>query len=87
MNKSGAPRALLPALLHARDSGVWIASRGRKVNFDEAARFQGILAPHWNWSTPADGFRLLGNTMSLNVLQRLFVRLLPFITEHRLPDP
>ena len=87
VNKSGAPRALLPALLHARDAGVWIAPRGRKVRFEEAARFQGILAPLWDWTTPEDGFRLLGNTMSLNVLQRLLVRLLPFITEHRLPDP
>ena len=87
VDRVGAPRALLPALLHPRTEGVWIGSRGRPITFEEAARFQGILAHKWQWIGPAQGFQLIGNTMSLNILQRLLVRLIPFIGFQPAHDP
>lgn len=60
--------------------GHWILNRGRRTTIVESMRLQGM-------HTPADGFKIVvstteiarqvGNAMSVNVLERLLVRILP----------
>merc|ERR1712129_690817 len=63
-----------------RYDGHWITNRGRRMTKPEMLRLQGMI-------TPSEGFKVvvseaqlgrqIGNAMSCNVLERLFVRLLP----------
>ena len=46
------------------------------MNLSEAARFQGFDPRTIRWPSEADGFRLLGNTMSVCVAQRVVQRML-----------
>merc|ERR1740121_2080166 len=69
-----------PCLTCNRAGGHWITNRGRRLTKAEMMRLQGI-------ATPAEGFvqrvsdpqlgKQIGNAMSVNVLERIFVRLLP----------
>jgi len=81
-----------PCFTCRRAKGHWITSRGRRMNTTEMLRLHGM-------NTTAEGFVQavsdvhlgiqLGNAMSCNVLERLFVRLLPaagLAPAHRLHD-
>merc|ERR1719468_941385 len=69
-----------PCMTCSRAAGHWVTSRGRRMNTNEMLRLQGML-------TPSEGFvmavserqlgKQVGNAMSCNILERLFVRLLP----------
>jgi len=69
-----------PCLTCSRGAGHWITNRGRRMNKTEMMRLQAMM-------TPAQGFKVavsehqlgrqIGNAMSVNVLERLFARLLP----------
>lgn len=71
-----------PCLTCSRAGGHWITSRGRRMNKTEMMRLQAM-------TTPAEGFKVvvsepqlgrqIGNAMSVNVLERLFARLLPAV--------
>ena len=76
------PSVALPSLTFAlrRAPKPWIVSRGRHVSMLEAARFQGVDPAGFDWPPDAgDGFGLLGNTMSANVVCRVVCRLLPCV--------
>merc|ERR1719336_3661680 len=63
-----------------RNAGHWVTNRGRRMTKSEMMRLQGM-------PTPAEGFvvnvseaqlgKQIGNAMSVNVLERIFCRLLP----------
>jgi len=67
-----------PCMTCGRRSGHWISNRGRRMTTGEMMRLQGMNP---------DGFvqkvsdqqlgKQIGNAMSVNVLERIFVRLLP----------
>jgi len=73
-------KGVTPCMTCSRGGGHWVTSRGRRMNKTEMLRLQGMI-------TPSEGFRIavseaqlgkqIGNAMSCNVLERLFVRLLP----------
>lgn len=72
-------KEITPCLTCSRAGGHWITNRGRRMTKTEMMRLQGM-------TTPEQGFRVvvtepqlgkqIGNAMSVNVLERLFVRLL-----------
>ena len=70
----------LPCLTASRGStgGFWLAARRRKTSLSEMFRAQGIRQDGVKQciSDTAMG-KAIGNGMSQNVLERLFVRLLP----------
>lgn len=73
-------RDVCPCLLFSQSGGRFVGSRGRRMSFEEAARVQGIVATTWLWPPKfRDCFRLIGNTMSICILDRIFVRLLPIL--------
>jgi len=94
---SSAPRMkytldVSPCLTCSRGGGHWITNRGRRMTKTEMMRLQAMI-------TPAEGFKVavsepqlgkqIGNAMSVNVLERLFVRLLPaagLVPQGRLHD-
>jgi len=69
-----------PCLTCSRGGGHWVTNRGRRMNKTEMMRLQAM-------TTPAEGFKVavseyqlgrqVGNAMSVNILERLFARLLP----------
>eukprot|EP00443_Scrippsiella_acuminata_P016363 CAMPEP_0115206868 /NCGR_PEP_ID=MMETSP0270-20121206/20425_1 /TAXON_ID=71861 /ORGANISM="Scrippsiella trochoidea, Strain CCMP3099" /LENGTH=440 /DNA_ID=CAMNT_0002620449 /DNA_START=67 /DNA_END=1387 /DNA_ORIENTATION=+ len=69
-----------PCLTCSRGGGHWVTNRGRRMNKTEMMRLQAM-------TTPAEGFQVavsdpqlgkqIGNAMSVNILERLFARLLP----------
>ena len=67
-----APRTNVPCFLHSRKHGMWIVTRGRRLNIQESLRLQGFHPNHITLSShPHDIMPLLGNTMSHNVIQRI----------------
>lgn len=61
-----------------RPRGHWISNRGRYTNCNEMMRLQGMRPD--NFVQAVSPYQLgcqIGNAMSVNVLERLFVRLLP----------
>jgi len=63
-----------------RPEGHWITNRGRRMTTLEMLRLQGIQTPEEGFKivvSPLQLGRQVGNAMSVNVLERLFVRLLP----------
>ena len=72
--------ALFLCIHHGRYLGHWITSRGRRMSSDEMLRLQG-MNPHKLTFPPdfteSDIGKLVGNSMSVNVLVRLFARILP----------
>mmetsp|Transcript_79051 Transcript_79051/g.256372 ORF Transcript_79051/g.256372 Transcript_79051/m.256372 type:complete len:399 (+) Transcript_79051:59-1255(+) len=69
-----------PCLTCSRAQGHWVTNRGRRLTKVEQMRLQAIR-------TPAEGFKVvvsdsqlgrqIGNAMSVNILERLLVRILP----------
>ena len=85
---AGPARLIAPCLTHARLIGFWVGSRGRPLSLFEAARLQGILPECWRWPADSMGHALLGNTMSVCILQRLFARILTVLDpSHPVADP
>lgn len=68
----------VPCLTCGRARGHWIINRGRRLLPIEMHRLQGMDPAKFKVAVPErkHGFQL-GNTMSVNVLERLFLRLLP----------
>jgi DNA (cytosine-5)-methyltransferase 1 len=67
-----------PCITVARGKGHWLVNRGRRQTKTEIMRLQGMDPTKFVVATtdPQLG-KQLGNTMSVNVLERLFVSLLP----------
>ena len=72
------PREEFPALLHSNRTGHWVGSRGRPATVSEHFRAQGFSARDMRYHAqpPHDLYALLGNAMSINVLQRLMTQAL-----------
>jgi DNA (cytosine-5)-methyltransferase 1 len=68
---------MTPCLTRSRYQGHWLTSYGRRINTAEALRLQGHNDDLEPVVTERQLRMLLGNSMSLNVLERLFCRLLP----------
>lgn len=71
---------LAPCFTCARRRGHWITNRGRRMNKTEMLRLQGLLTPKEGFKQVVSDSQLgaqIGNAMSGNVLERIFVRLLP----------
>merc|ERR1740123_3037219 len=67
-----------PCITCSRAAGHWVTSRGRRLTKDEMMRLQG-MRPHKFKKVVSEsqlGIQI-GNAMSVNVLERLFVRALP----------
>ena len=73
---------MFPCLTERRSAsfGIWISSRGRRIQLDELFRLQGIDSRDVDWEG-AGVWRsqmgsMLGNAMSLNVCERVLGNLL-----------
>mmetsp|Transcript_33738 Transcript_33738/g.85296 ORF Transcript_33738/g.85296 Transcript_33738/m.85296 type:complete len:396 (+) Transcript_33738:139-1326(+) len=77
-NRSKWMHHVSPCITCSRRSGHWVTSRGRRQLKTEMMRLQGMDPSKFRQavSDPQLG-KQLGNTMSVNVLERLLVRLLP----------
>jgi len=67
-----------PCITCGRAAGHWVTNRGRRLTTDEMMRLQG-MRPHSFRKVVSErqlGVQI-GNAMSVNVLERLFVRALP----------
>jgi DNA (cytosine-5)-methyltransferase 1 len=69
---------LSPCLTTGRRYGHWITNRGRRMLKSEMLRLQGIDAGNFK-QVVSDSVlgKQIGNAMSVNVVERIFVRLLP----------
>ncbi len=74
-------QGVVPCLTRARcgASSHWVMSRGRRLNLMEMLRLMGIQSSEVNLRcvTANQLGRMIGNSMSVNVLERLFLRALP----------
>jgi site-specific DNA-cytosine methylase len=68
---------LSPCITRARTNGHWLTSMGRRMSLQEVLRLQGFDDCFLNVVTERQLRMMLGNSMSLNVLERIFCRLLP----------
>jgi len=67
-----------PCITSSRGSGHWVTNRGRRLRKQEMMRLQGMNPTTFKVAISETQLgKQLGNTMSVNVLERLFVRLLP----------
>lgn len=79
-------RGLSPCMTRSRAAGHWITSRGRRTTLHEMMRLQGMeLAQFKQVVSDRQLGQLIGNSMSVNVLERLFAKLLPAIAVARVP--
>lgn len=67
-----------PCITRSRGAGHWVTSRGRRLTLKELFNLHGMKGINFKQvvSDSQQG-KLLGNSMSLNVLERIFVRALP----------
>ena len=72
-----AMKGVTPCITAARYKGHWVTSHGRRFNLQEAFRLQGFRIALPSAVSDSQMRHLLGNCMSLNVLRRIFCRLLP----------
>jgi len=69
---------LMPCMTCSRGRGHWISNRGRRVTKAEMMRCQGIDPQTFKVDVSETQLgKQIGNAMSVNVLERLFVRILP----------
>jgi len=69
---------MCPCITVSRGGGHWVTSRGRHTTKTEMMRLQGMDPTKFKVAvTETQLGKQHGNTMSVNVLERLFVRLLP----------
>jgi len=67
-----------PCITTARAKGHWVTSRGRRMTKEEMMRLQGMNATAFKVAVSETQLgKQIGNTMSVNVLERILVRLLP----------
>merc|ERR1719195_846698 len=67
-----------PCITCSRAAGHWVTSRGRRLTKDEMMRLQGMRPEKFKKAVPERQLGIqIGNAMSVNVLERLFVRALP----------
>merc|ERR1712046_429763 len=77
-NRSIFRKNMCPCITVSRGGGHWVTSRGRRTTKAEMMRLQGMDPTKFKVAvTESQLGKQLGNTMSVNVLERLFVRLLP----------
>jgi DNA (cytosine-5)-methyltransferase 1 len=77
-----------PCITRSRQMGHWVTSLGRRMNLREALRLQGFDDDFVNPVSERQLRQMLGNGMSLNVLERIFCSLLPAAgLSGALPDP
>jgi DNA (cytosine-5)-methyltransferase 1 len=77
-NRSIFKKNMCPCITVSRGGGHWVTSRGRRTTKTEMMRLQGMDPTKFKVAvTESQLGKQLGNTMSVNVLERLFVRLLP----------
>jgi len=68
----------MPCMTRSRGKGHWVSNRGRRVNKNEMMRCQGIDATTFKVAvSPTQLGAQIGNAMSVNILERLFCRILP----------
>ena len=73
---SGAMHDRCPCLL--RNASIWISHHGRSLNLSEKCRLQGMNPRRLQLAVSENQFqKQLGNTMSVNVLERLLISVLP----------
>ena len=65
----------MPALTRGMHRGYWLGSRGRHLTVAECARAQGYRQ-HIQWPSDHNAMHLLGNTMSMCIVERLVPALL-----------
>jgi len=71
-------KGVSPCITCSRGTGHWVTSRGRRLTKEEMMRLQGMNATKFKVAVSQTQLgKQLGNTMSVNVLERLFCRLLP----------
>ena len=74
----------MPHSFEGRGAGPWLLSRGRRLRPHEGARLQGIVPETLSWLLSRTRiFHLLGDSMSLNVVERILLAALKCIG---LPD-
>ena len=81
---------MCPCLTRSRGKGYWLSNRGRRMNTSEMLRLQGLQGSWTMTSSPLQLGQMIGNAMSINVLQRLFCRIFPSIglgNPSDFPDP
>ena len=67
-----------PCMTCSRADGHWVTNRGRRLTKEEMLRLQGMNPRKFNVSVSECQLgKQLGNTMSVNVLERILTRLLP----------
>jgi len=67
-----------PCITTSRGAGHWVTNRGRRLLKTEMMRLQGMDPTKFTVAVCDNALgKQLGNTMSVNVLERLFARLLP----------
>merc|ERR1719150_1636636 len=67
-----------PCITCSRAAGHWVTSRGRRLTKDEMMRLQGMRPDKFKKTVSERQLGIqIGNAMSVNVLERLFVRALP----------
>ena len=66
-----------PCITRGRAAGHWISNRGRRFSLQEMMRLQGVDSSLVVVVPELQFRRLLGNSMSVNVLERILCTLLP----------
>jgi len=67
-----------PCITVSRGAGHWVTNRGRRMSKEEMMRLQGMNPKNFKVAVSECQLgKQLGNTMSVNVLERLLVRVLP----------
>jgi len=76
--RSKAMDGVCPCITTSRGAGHWVTNRGRRLQKTEMMRLQGMNPTKFHVAVSDTQLgKQLGNTMSVNVLERLFVKLLP----------
>ena len=77
-HRMGKKKALSPCITARRPDGHWVTNRGRRLFKAEMMRLQGMSPLGFRVAVPDRELgKQLGNAMSVNVLERVFVRALP----------
>eukprot|EP00427_Karlodinium_veneficum_P015886 CAMPEP_0169122590 /NCGR_PEP_ID=MMETSP1015-20121227/33312_1 /TAXON_ID=342587 /ORGANISM="Karlodinium micrum, Strain CCMP2283" /LENGTH=360 /DNA_ID=CAMNT_0009185829 /DNA_START=124 /DNA_END=1206 /DNA_ORIENTATION=+ len=66
-----------PCITYRRASGHWVTTRGRRMNVDEMLRLQGMERCFKQVVSNRQLGEQIGNAMSQNVIERIFIKLLP----------
>jgi DNA (cytosine-5)-methyltransferase 1 len=78
LERSTAKKDCCPCITRRRGAGHWVSNRGRRLLKTEMARLQGMDPTRFVVAVrPTMLGEQLGNTMSVNILERLFCRILP----------